>query len=90
MVRVRLEGGKEFDASLYAHGAENIFAVAIALVDGGSRSAGRAGHAAHGEGFFAAPGPQPAGGVKNALFELQDLVVWAMARLRSRSVTTSA
>jgi len=51
------EDGEEFDASLDADGAENIVAVAIALVDGRSRGARGLGNAAHGECLFAAARP---------------------------------
>ena len=64
------ESGKEIDAGLDADRAENVVAVTVSLVEGRSGGAGRPGDAAHGEGCFAAPGPKPAGGVKDALFEL--------------------
>ena len=62
---------EEFGAGLHAHGAKNIVAVVVTLVEGGGSGAGCLGDAAHGEGLFAAPGPQPAGRVKDALFELR-------------------
>jgi hypothetical protein len=65
------EAGEKFGASVEADGAENIIAVVVALVNGGGGGAGRIGDAAHGKSFFAAPGPQPAGGVKDAFFELR-------------------
>jgi hypothetical protein len=64
------EGGKEFDAGLDTQGPEDIVSVVITLVNGGSGGAGCFGNAAHRERSFAAPGPQAAGGIKDALFEL--------------------
>ena len=54
-----------------ADGAENVIAVVVALVEGRCSGAGGVGDAAHGERLFAAPGPQAAGRVKDALFELR-------------------
>jgi hypothetical protein len=55
-------GGAELIEELFAgpqaQGAENVFAVAEALIYGGGGSAGGFGHRAHGERFFAASGPQ--------------------------------
>jgi hypothetical protein len=65
------EGGEQLDAGVDAKSTENIRAVAITLVKSGSGGAGRLGDAAHGEGFFSPARPEPAGGVKNALFELR-------------------
>jgi hypothetical protein len=65
------EDGKEFDAGLEADGAEDVIAVVVALVQSGSCGAGGLGDTSHGEGFLAAAGPEPAGGVKNALLELR-------------------
>jgi hypothetical protein len=62
---------EEFSAGPHAHGSKNIVAVVVTLVEGWSSGAGCLGHAAHGESFFAASGPQPAGGVKDALLELR-------------------
>jgi hypothetical protein len=67
------EGGKELDAGLDADRAENIVAVVVTFVESGSGGGGRLGDTTHGERFFAAPGPQPAGGIKDSLFELR---VW--------------
>jgi hypothetical protein len=67
------ECGKELDAGLDADRAENIVAVVVPFVERRSGGAGRLGDTSHGESFFAAPGPQPAGGVEDALFELR---VW--------------
>ena len=63
--------GEEFGSRLQAHRAENIVAVVVTLVDRGRGGAGRFGDAAHGEGFFAAPCPEPACGIQDALFELR-------------------
>jgi hypothetical protein len=49
---------EEFLAGLQAQGAENVFAVAEALIYGGGGRAGGFGHRAHGERFLAASGPQ--------------------------------
>ena len=49
---------KEFLAGLQAQGAENVFAVAEALIYGGGGRAGGFGHRAHGERFLAASGSQ--------------------------------
>jgi hypothetical protein len=65
------ESGKEVGAGAGADGAEKIVAVAVTLVKSRSGGCGRQGDAAHGERFFAASRPKPAGGVKNALFELR-------------------
>jgi hypothetical protein len=65
------QSGEEFDAGLGAQSAENIVAVVVTLIEGRGSGAGRLGDAAHGEGFFAASGPEPAGGVKDALFEFR-------------------
>jgi len=63
------ETGEEFIACLDAQRAKNIIAIAIALVNRGSGCAGGFGDGSHREGFFSAPGAQPAGGFKNALFK---------------------
>jgi len=65
------ECGEQIIADLQAESVKNVFAVMVALVDGGGGGAGGFGHGAHGERFFAAPVPQPAGGVENALFEFR-------------------
>jgi hypothetical protein len=65
------EGGEELDAGLDAQSAENIFAIAVTLIEGRSCGTGGLGDAAHGKGFFAAPGPEPASGVKDTLFQLR-------------------
>src|SRR5882762_1480564 len=49
---------EEFLAGLQAQGAENVLAVAEALIHGGGGRAGGFGHRAHGERFLAASGPQ--------------------------------
>jgi hypothetical protein len=65
------ERREEFHAGAEAHRAKDVVAVAVTLVQGRGRGAGRLGDAAHRKSFLAAPGPQPAGGVKDALFELR-------------------
>src|SRR5271168_5239602 len=73
-LRKRLGAAKrreEVNAGPDAHRAEDIVAVGVTLVEGRGGGAGRLGDAAHGEGLFAAPGPQPAGSVEDALFELR-------------------
>src|SRR5580704_19508432 len=62
---------EEFAAGLQAHRAQDVVAVPVTLVKGRGCGASCLGNTAHGEGFFATPGPQPAGHVKNALFELR-------------------
>ncbi len=62
---------EEFYASLDAESAKNSVTVTITFVDGGGGGAGGLGDGAHGKGFFAAPGAQPAGGFQDALFELR-------------------
>lgn len=63
------KGGKKLGAGLDTQSAENVVAIAIALVNRGSGCAGGFGDGSHREGFFSAPGAQPAGGFKNALFK---------------------
>src|SRR6202140_117158 len=63
--------GKQFAPRLKAESAENVVAVAIALVDRGRSGAGRLGHGAHGERFFAPARPQPRGRTKNSLFQIR-------------------
>ncbi len=63
------ETGEEFIARLDAQRAKNIVAIAIALVNRGSGSAGDLRDGAHSEGFFSTPGAQPAGGFQDALFK---------------------
>ncbi len=65
------ECGEKIFASLGAQGAENIVAVAVALVDRGRRGGGRFGDGAHGEGFLAAAGPQARGSVENLLLQFR-------------------
>jgi hypothetical protein len=65
------ESCEELDAGLDAYGAENIFPIAVALVERGRSSSGDIGDAAHGKRFFASPGPEPAGRVENAFFKLR-------------------
>jgi hypothetical protein len=65
------ERREEFAASLKADRAEYVVTVAVAFVESRGRGAGRLGNTAHGEGFLAAPGPQPAGRVKDSPFELR-------------------
>jgi hypothetical protein len=79
------KGGKELDPGLDADSAENIVTVVVPLVESRGGGAGRLGDTAHGESFFAAPGPQPAGGVEDALFELR---VWLSGQ-RPASVSPS-
>ena len=64
------KGSEKFGAGLETQSAKNIVAIAIPLVNGGSGGAGGFGDGAHGEGLFSTPGPQPAGGFQDALFEL--------------------
>jgi hypothetical protein len=64
------KGGKKLGAGLETQSAENIVAIAIALVNRGCGGAGSLGDGAHGQGFFSALGPQAAGRFQDALFEL--------------------
>jgi hypothetical protein len=65
------ERREKFAAGLQTKSTENIFAVVVTLVKCGSGGTRGLGDAPHGQGSFAAARPQPAGGVKNALFELR-------------------
>src|SRR5580700_1006864 len=65
------DGSKQFSARFQTHGAQNVVAVVITLIEGRGGGAGRLGHAPHSKGFFASPGPQPASCVKDAPFELR-------------------
>ena len=63
------ERGEKFGAGLQAQGFQNVVAVAVAFVDRRSGGAGGFGDGTHGEGLFAAAGPQARGRVENALFQ---------------------
>src|SRR5271167_372649 len=65
------ESGEEFPAGLEAQRPKDIVAVPVTLVKRRGGGAGSFGDGAHGQRLFAAPRPQPAGGVKDALFELR-------------------
>lgn len=67
----RAHGVEEIAASLQAHAAKEIFAVAVAFVDCGGGGARGAGNGAHGEGFGSTASPKPAGDFENALFEFR-------------------
>lgn len=47
----RAHGVEQTAASLHAHATEKVFAIAVALVDGGGGGARGPGYGAHGEGF---------------------------------------
>src|ERR1700686_2621073 len=63
--------GEQFPPRLKAESAENVIAVAIALVDRGRSGAGRLGHGPHGERLFAPARPQPRGRTENSLFQIR-------------------
>src|ERR1035437_5344804 len=65
------EGGKQFAPCLDAQGAENVIAVAVALVYRGRSGPRRLGHSAHGERLFAAARPQPRGRAEDTLFQIR-------------------
>src|SRR4051794_36765684 len=70
------QGRVEFPARLESQRAQNVIAVAIALVNGwGSRSRS-AGYGPHRERLFAAAGPQPRGCAENALFQVRIGMPW--------------
>ena len=80
------KSGEEVGAGAGANRAEKSVAVAVAFIKRGSGGCGSLGDAAHGERFFAASCPEPAGGVKNALCAFLTLAVllwcWCFAVLR--------
>lgn len=65
------ERSEKFPASLKAQRANDIVAITVTLVKGGSGGAGGFGDGAHGEGLFSAPGAQPARRFQDALFKLR-------------------
>src|ERR1017187_4515878 len=65
------EGGKQFAPGLDAQGAENVIAVAVALVYRGRSGAPRLGHSAHGERLLAAARPHPRGRAEDTLFQIR-------------------
>jgi hypothetical protein len=65
------ERGEEVSSGLQAQRFQDVVAVTIAFVDCGRGGSGGFGDGAHGEGFFAAAGPQARGGVEDALFQIR-------------------